>query len=407
MIYACNTKELENVHDRHILKKVEYYFLQALLIWALPLIYHSSTYAQLVIPKEVPVVAPKPETKQKQKYESEPSPQSRAEYKTIYKSKPSESLSDGGAPRLVVPEPEFNFGKLDNSEVAEHDFILRNEGTGILKIEKVQSSYGCITAELEMNELMPNEEIKIQAAFNLKGRQGPQNKAITVTSNDPENPSFQLRIVGEAIASISIDPMVVQFGRILDDNPRETKVVIQTNKEDISFKVQSAEIDDMEFIKHEIKEVERGKKYELHINTTGNLPVGNHNGRFIIRTDSAERAVIWLPVSMQVIGALEVMPPVVNIRYSGNPEEFEQQQLSITAGRVDEFVINEVVIPLNTIECELLEVGANYYKLRLFNMPRTRALKGKTIILRTNLTETPEVKIPFNIYTTRTSSDGS
>ncbi len=157
----------------------------------------------------------------------------------------------------------------------------------------------------------------------------------------------------------------------------------------------------MDFVQHEIKEVEPNKKYELLVKVAGNLPVGNHNGRFVIRTGSPERAVIWLPVSMQVIGALEVMPPVVNIRFTEEPEELEQQQLSITAGRTSEFTIKEVVVPLDTIEHELIEAGPNAYRLRLSNMPRTDALEGKSIILRTDLEDTPEVVIPFNIYKPR------
>lgn len=308
---------------------------------------------------------------------------------------------EGGKPKLVVPEPEFNFGKVDNSETVEHDFILRNEGTGVLKIESVRASCGCTTTELEKNELAPGEEIKIHAATNLKGRQGPQTKSITVMTNDPDNPSYQLRIVGEAIASIAIEPMSVQFGRIMDDEPREATVVIQSNKPEISFKVLSAELDGIDFVKHEIIEVEPGKKYDFKVRTEGKLPEGNHNGRFIIRTDSQERAVIWLPVSLQVIGPLQIMPPVINIRVSDNPEEVEQQQLSITAGRVAEFVINEVVVPLDTIQHELIQAAPNVYRLRLSNMPRTEELEGKSVILKTNLVDSPEVSIPFNIYKPR------
>ena len=305
---------------------------------------------------------------------------------------------NGDGPRLVVLEPEYNFGKINSNKLVEHDFILRNAGTSILKIENIQTTCGCTTAEMVKDEIALNEEVPIHVMFDTKGRQGPQTQSVTIASNDPANPTLELRIVGEAIASIHIEPTAVQFGRIEDDNPREAKVVIQSNKEEITFQIESVESDGLEFIQHEIEEVEPGKKYELHFKTIGNLPVGNHNGRFIIRTDSAERSVIWLPVSLQVIGALEVMPSAVYIRYSENPDELERQQLSITAGRVDEFVINEVVIPLNTIEYELLEVGTNDYKLRLSNMPCTRALEGKAIILRTNLVDTPEVKIPFYIY---------
>lgn len=316
-------------------------------------------------------------------------------------STPAAPAAEGGTPKLVVAEPEYNFGKVDNTQTVEHDFVLRNGGTAVLKIENVRASCGCTTAAMAKDEIQPNEEVSVHATLNLKGRQGPQTKAITVISNDPENPSFQLRITGESIASISIEPMAVQFGRVEDDNPREATVTISSQKEHVTFKVLSAELDGLDFIQHEIKEVEAGKKYEMLVKTSPNLPVGNHNGRFIIRTDSAERAVIWLPVSLQVIGALQVMPPVINIRFSENPEEMEQQQLSITPGRTAEFKVTEVVMPLDTIQHELIEAGPNAYRLRLSNMPRTDALEGKKIILRTNLADSPEVEIPFNIYKPR------
>lgn len=314
---------------------------------------------------------------------------------------PAPAAVEGGTPKLVVAAPEYNFGKVDNAETVECDFVLKNGGTGMLKIENVRASCGCTTTALPKNDIAPNEEVSLHAVLNLKGRQGPQTKAITVTSNDPETPSFQLRITGEAIASISIEPMAVQFGRVEDDNPREATVTIQSQKEDVTFKVLSAELDGLDFITHELKEVEPGKKWEMSIKTSANLPEGNHNGRFIIRTDSAERAVLWLPVSLQVIGALQIMPPVVNIRFSENDGEMEQQQLSITAGRVAEFKINEVIVPLDTIQHELIEAGPNAYRLRLSNMPRTDALEGKSILLRTNIAETPDVTIPFNIYKPR------
>ena len=308
---------------------------------------------------------------------------------------------EGGVPKLVVPEMEFNFGEMDNAETVDAKFILRNEGNGLLKIEGVRASCGCTATDLAKNELAPGEEVELHAATNLKGRQGPQTKAVTVTSNDPENPTVQLRIVGTAIASISIEPMSVQFGRVDDDEPRETTVVIQSNKEDISFKVLSAEIDGMDFVEHEIKEVQPGKKYELLVKTAGSLPVGNHNGRFIIRTDSQDRAVIWLPVSLQVIGPIQVLPPVVNIRYTEEPNELEQQQLSITSGRVTDFEITGVVVPLDSIEYELLEANPNAYRLRLSNMPRNDTLEGKSVILRTNIPDSPEIEIPFNIFRPR------
>ncbi len=312
-----------------------------------------------------------------------------------------EQAVEGGVPKLVVPEPVFDFGQRDNSETVTHHFVLRNEGTGVLKIESVRASCGCTTTELPTDTLAPGEELKLETQTNLRGRQGPQTKTVTVFSNDPEQPSLRLTMKGDALASIAIEPMNIQFGRVEDDQPREAKVTIKSTKEDVSFSVLSSELSDLNFITHEVKEIVPQREYELIVKAEGPLPVGHHNGRIIVRTDSRERAVIWVPISMQVIGAVQVMPPVINIRYSEEPGDVEQQQLSITPGRSQEFTITEVVLPLEGMEHELIPAGANNYRLRLANMPRNDDLEGKNVILRTNIPDSPEILIPFNIYKPR------
>ncbi|NLN92166.1 MAG: DUF1573 domain-containing protein [Candidatus Hydrogenedens sp.] len=317
---------------------------------------------------------------------------------------PVAAAVEGGTPKLVVPEPEYNFGQMDNSETVRHGFLIRNEGDGVLKIENVRASCGCTTTELEKKELQPGEEVSIQANTNLRGRQGPQTKAVTLFTNDPENPSYRLTMKGEAIASISIDPMNVGFGRIEDDDAREETVTIKSNKEDVEFTIRSVEADNMKFIKHELKEVTPGKEYQLLIRTEPALPEGHHTGRIIIRTDSTERPVIWMSVSMQVIGAIQIMPPVVNLRYTDEEGALENQQLSLTKGRVSTFEINEVVLPLDSMEFDLNNPAPNVYRLMLKNMPRNDDLEGKQVVLKTNIPEHPEVYIPFNIYKPKVKS---
>jgi hypothetical protein len=308
-----------------------------------------------------------------------------------------------GTPRIVVPEPEYDFGKMDNSETVSHGFLIRNEGDATLKIESVRASCGCTTTALDKNELAPGEEVVIQANTNLKGRQGPQTKAISVFTNDPEKSMYRLTIKGEAIASISIDPMSVGFGRIEDDDAREETVTIKSNKEDVKFTVRSADVDGLDAISCEVKEVVPGKEYQLLVKTQANLPEGHHNGRIIIRTDSQERPVIWLSVSMQVVGALQIMPPVVNIRYTDEDQVLENQQISITKGRVAEFEITDVELPLDTMEYELKQAGENVYRLQLKNMPRNDDLDGKQVVLKTNIPNHEEIYIPFNIYKPKVS----
>lgn len=240
------------------------------------------------------------------------------------------NILHGESPRLVVLEPEYNFGKINSNKLVEHDFILRNAGTSILKIENIQTICGCTTAEMVKDEITPNEEVPIHVMFDTKGRQGPQIQSVTIASNDPANPTLELRIVGEAIASIHIEPMAVQFGRIEDENPRKATVVIQSIKENVKFKIKSVESDGLDFLDYEIKEINEGKKYEFIIKTNENIPAGNYVGKYIIRTNSIERAVIWLPVSLQLMrisyGAPSINPTTEQKAYSvaeayASPEE--------------------------------------------------------------------------------------
>lgn len=306
-----------------------------------------------------------------------------------------------GQPKAVVDDPVFNYGTRGDDEIVEHSFVLRNEGTGVLEIRNVRAGCGCTTTELATDTLAPGEDVAITASTNLRGRQGQQRMAVTVFTNDPVQPTIPLRIEGEVLASIMVEPRAVDFGRIDDDQPREQKVTIRSTKDDIDFAILSTELANMDYVTHEVNEIEPRRKYEIALRTTEDVPTGNHNSRMIIRTDARERAVLWLPIRVQVVGAVQIMPPVVNIRYSENPEDIEEQQLRITGGRVREFAIEDVIVPVETIETTLMPSGESTYLLRLANMPRDDTLEGKSVIIRTDIPEHEDIEIPFNIYRPR------
>jgi len=104
-----------------------------------------------------------------------------------------------GQPKISVPQPVYDFGDVQTGEIVKHKFIVANNGTDILKIDRVVSSCGCTAAQPEKNELKPSESTLIAAEFNSAGRIGPQMKYITVFSNDPATPQFQLLLKGNVV----------------------------------------------------------------------------------------------------------------------------------------------------------------------------------------------------------------
>jgi hypothetical protein len=317
---------------------------------------------------------------------------------------PAPASPTGPQPKFVVPEPTFDFGDMDASEVVKHDFILRNEGPGVLEIKEVKPGCGCTTAQLESKTMQPGQEQKLATSLSLKGRQGKLTKTIMITTNDTQKPNITLTLAGTAVAPIMIDPEIISIPRVEDDNPRSASLRVQARKEGISFAIQSVELTGMDFMEYETKEITPGREYSIEVRSKGALPPGFHNGRLLIRTDYPDRLTIYCPVSVQVVGALLVMPPMINVRFSETPGEKEMQQISVEPGRVKQFNITGVVSPVEGVKADISKLSENHFAIKLSDMPKDDSLDGKELILKTDVPSNPEMRVPFKVFKMKTGA---
>ncbi|MBK6678586.1 MAG: DUF1573 domain-containing protein [Ignavibacteriales bacterium] len=108
-------------------------------------------------------------------------------------------LAQFQGPKLFSPATKFDFGAIEQGAIVKHKFVIVNNGDQMLNIDKVVSSCGCTVAEPEKKELKPSETTTIAVEFNSTGRLGDQVKTISILSNDPVNPLFQLTISGKVM----------------------------------------------------------------------------------------------------------------------------------------------------------------------------------------------------------------
>lgn len=97
-------------------------------------------------------------------------------------------------PKVGVQQLSHDFGKINQGEVVSHSFVISNNGGDLLKIKDVRAACGCTAAKPDKSELGPGESTNIVVTFNSKGRKGPQNKTVTVSTNDTEKPQVTLTI---------------------------------------------------------------------------------------------------------------------------------------------------------------------------------------------------------------------
>lgn len=145
------------------------------------------------------------------------------------------------SPRLVCDGTPFDFGEAPNTGKVEHDFLLRNEGELSAEITNVRSGCGCTVATLSEADrvIRPGGTGTVHVVFDLAGRTGPQNKVVTVESNDPHRRSLALQLVGTAVQPVTASPPALLFSSLPPDaDVREKSVVLSANE---PFRVFSAD----------------------------------------------------------------------------------------------------------------------------------------------------------------------
>lgn len=109
------------------------------------------------------------------------------------------SYAQVAQPKLVIKQSSFDFGDIKQGKTVEHTFVLSNGGEALLKITDVKATCGCTAAVPEKKELKPGESTKLVVKFNSAGRQGKQNKTVSISSNDPQNPKMVITFAGNVI----------------------------------------------------------------------------------------------------------------------------------------------------------------------------------------------------------------
>lgn len=97
-----------------------------------------------------------------------------------------------GGPKLRAVEDNFDFGIITEGDIVSHEFVIYNDGSEILEIQKVRASCGCTAAKPDKDKLEPGDSTTIEVSFNSSRRKGTQRKYVYVFSNDKQTPQMRL-----------------------------------------------------------------------------------------------------------------------------------------------------------------------------------------------------------------------
>ncbi|MEZ6195680.1 MAG: DUF1573 domain-containing protein [Planctomycetota bacterium] len=124
--------------------------------------------------------------------------------------------AEGGGPRLVVDEPEVDFGPVFSTESRHHDFVLRNAGTRPLKIHRIKKDCGCTQPVLSRAEIPPGETARLAVDFKPPYL-GEVAKRIWIFSDGGQETVLWMRARSYGVARI--DPPVIDLAAAREAHP--------------------------------------------------------------------------------------------------------------------------------------------------------------------------------------------
>ncbi len=205
-------------------------------------------------------------------------------------------------PKIQLDEDVFNFGSVKQGTKVTHEFKFKNLGDADLVITDVKTSCGCTAAVTSTRNIAPGQEGTLLVNFNSSGRSGPQNKTITLVSNDPENPRLMVRITGKVDRGdqpqIRIEPKDLDIG-VIDPGGSKSSEVTITNTGTADLVLESFVGRSHVSVRNATEEkkitLKPRESVKIEVVATPEKTSGIYQGYLQIRNNSSQR-IVTIPV---------------------------------------------------------------------------------------------------------------
>jgi hypothetical protein len=227
-----------------------------------------------------------------------------------------------GQPKIELQTTAYDMGVVPSTEIAVRKMKIFNRGEAPLKIDRIATSCGCTTGEMEQSLIPPGGEANLVIRVDPKRIPGfYANKALTVHNNDPANPHPVINVVTHVEPEVEIDPEILDFGTVqLGESAKATVRVRQM--QDAPFELSGAVFQrDPPFLHvtqalaPETEWRRPGKReYVITVDILPSAPSGPYDEWVILSTNLTRMQQMPLKFKGIVVGPYEFVPRTVTMR---------------------------------------------------------------------------------------------
>ncbi len=235
---------------------------------------------------------------------------------------PAKPTQPEKAPKIRIDRTVHDFGTLfEDAGKQRTKFIFTNEGEGELRIQNVATTCGCTTPEMEKLVYAPGESGELVVYYDPHNRKGPQNRKVTIHSNDPASPRLPITIEANVKRMIEIEPAIIRLGQVPKGETR-TMMVDVTGRAP-GFEIAGTEVLRVDGLKVDILDAQQIEeddgssvtRYTLLVNLNEGQPIGPFQGALSINmADSGgNKSSKNVSIIGEILGDLKVSPRQFNV----------------------------------------------------------------------------------------------
>src|SRR6266852_3613453 len=119
------------------------------------------------------------------------------------------------APRLACSEKKHDFGVVPFKGTVRHTFFLQNVGGSPLRFSNIETSCGCIKADLTKHVIKRDEPCELNVDLVLDDQPNLVSGRITIESNDPGSPKTVFSVTANPGHKLMISPSLIDMGTLV------------------------------------------------------------------------------------------------------------------------------------------------------------------------------------------------
>jgi hypothetical protein len=112
---------------------------------------------------------------------------------------------DPSAPVMVFKTDSVSFGNITQGDTVTRSFTFTNTGKTPLVITAATATCGCTQPVFPKEPILPGKSGTIKVTFNSTGKMGPQDKVITITSNNRDGVEY-VHLIGVVESAPQVKP---------------------------------------------------------------------------------------------------------------------------------------------------------------------------------------------------------